>query len=329
MIITRSPLRVSFLGGGSDFPSHFRTHGGAVLATAIDRHAYVTVAPLSGRFHSCRYKLAYSKVEVAASLNDIHHPAIRECIRLACPDEELEMHYAADLPAGTGLGSSSSFVVALLQALHGFRSHLVAMEQLAREAIDIERVKLAEPGGIQDQILAAYGGFNLITFSGENGFEVQRLPLSQRRLQEIEEHCLLLYTGMIRNSGEVLTEQARRNSEGSNVKLLCSLAELAHRGAEHIASDRPVLDFGHLLHEGWLIKKQLAPLSLPQIDRIYETALKLGATGGKLLGAGRGGFLLVWAPPEKHAAIAEAADQMAPLRIRVATSGTTIIHVSA
>jgi len=329
MIITRSPLRVSFLGGGSDFPSHFRVHGGAVLATAIDRYAYVTVAPLSGRFHGCRYKLAYSKVEVASSLDEIRHPAIREGIRLACPDAELEMHYVADLPAGTGLGSSSSFVVALLQALYGFRNRLVAMEQLAREAIQIERVELAEPGGVQDQILAAYGGFNLITFSGENDFEVQRIPLSQGRLHEIEDHCLLLYTGLARNSGEVLTEQSRRNSDGSNAKSLCSLADLARQGAEHIASDRPILDFGHLLHEGWLIKKRLAPLSLPQIDRIYERALELGATGGKLLGAGRGGFLLVWAPAEKHAAIAEAAEQMTPLRIRVATSGATIIHASA
>ncbi|HUI07378.1 MAG TPA: GHMP kinase [Verrucomicrobiae bacterium] len=329
MIITRSPLRVSFLGGGSDFPSHFRVHGGAVLATAIDRYAYVTVAPLSGKFHGCRYKLSYSKVEVASSLDEIRHPAIREGIRLACPDAELEMHYVADLPAGTGLGSSSSFVVALLQALYGFRNRLVAMEQLARDAIRIERVELAEPGGVQDQILAAYGGFNLITFSGENDFEVQRIPLSQGRLQEIEDHCLLLYTGMTRNSGEVLMEQSRRNTDGSNANSLCSLADLARRGAEHIASDRPILDFGHLLHEGWLIKKQLAPLSLPQIDSIYEAALELGATGGKLLGAGRGGFLLVWAPAEKHAAIAEAAEQMTPLRIRVATSGATIIHASA
>ena len=329
MIITRSPLRVSFLGGGSDFPSHFRTHGGAVLATAIDKFAYVTVSPLSGKFHGCRYKLTYSKVEVASSLDEIRHPAIRAGIRLACPDAELEMHYVADLPAGTGLGSSSSFVVALLQALYGFRNRLVAMEQLARDAIQIERVELAEPGGVQDQVLAAYGGFNLITFSGENDFDVQRIPLSQGRLQEIESHCLLLYTGMNRSSGEVLLEQSRRNNDGSNAKLLCSLADLAHRGAEHIASDRPILDFGHLLHEGWLIKKRLAPLSLPQIDRTYEAALQLGATGGKLLGAGRGGFLLVWAPPEKHAAIAGAAEQMTPLRIRVATSGATIIHASA
>jgi D-glycero-alpha-D-manno-heptose-7-phosphate kinase len=328
MIITRSPLRVSFLGGGSDFPSHFRTHGGAVLATTIDKYAYVTVAPFIGRFHSGRYKLAYSKVEVAASLGDIHHPAIRECIRLACPDDELEIHYVADLPAGTGLGSSSSFVVGLLQALHGFRSRMAAPEQLAREAIQIERVVLAEPGGVQDQILAAYGGFNLITFRGDNGFDVQRIPLSQERLQEIEEHCLLLYTGMTRNSGEVLTEQSQRNNEGDNAKLLCVLTDLARRGAEHIASNQPILDFGHLLNEGWLIKKRLAPLSLPQIDRTYETAMQLGATGGKLLGAGRGGFLLVWAPPEKHAAIAEAAKHMASLRIRVATSGATIIHAN-
>ena len=134
---------------------------------------------------------------------------------------------------------------------------------------------------------------------------------------------------MTRNSGEVLTEQSQRNTEGSNAKLLGSLADLARQGAEHIASERPILDFGHLLHEGWLIKKRLAPLSLPQVDRVYETALKLGATGGKLLGAGRGGFLLLWAPPEKHAAIAEAAEQMTPLRIRVAASGATIIHTSA
>jgi D-glycero-alpha-D-manno-heptose-7-phosphate kinase len=328
MIISRAPLRVSFLGGGSDFPAHFEKHGGTVLATAIDKYVYVTVGPYDSRFHGNSYKLAYSKTEEASRITDIQHPAIRETIRLACPDRELELHHIADLPARTGLGSSSSFVVAMLQALAGFRGQSISPDRLARDAIDIERHVLAEAGGVQDQILAAYGGFNLVHFSHRGDFEVQRVPLSPARLAQIESHCLLLYTGITRNSYDVLAEQSRKTSEGKITQLLCAMAELARQGADYLCSERPILRFGELLHEGWKLKQQVSSLSLPVIDELYGKALALGATGGKLLGAGRGGFLLLWAPPECHAAIVAATNGLAPLRIRVAAPGATIIHTA-
>lgn len=327
MIITRAPLRVSFLGGGSDFPGHFREHGGAVLATAIDQYVYVTVSPFDYRFHGNRYKFAYSRTEVVDSIDDIEHPAIRESVRLVGLKPGLEMHTIADLPARTGLGSSSTFVVAMLRALYAFQGRLVSTRQLAREAIRVERDILAEAGGYQDQVLAAYGGLNLVEFSGGGDFEVVRMPVSCERLRQMEEHCILLYTGIRRNSFEALARQQQRSHTGRDDKHLCALASLARDGAQFLASPKPLREFGEILHENWTIKKKVLDASLPVIDEAYETARANGAVGGKILGAGQGGFLLLWAPPECHPAILrKVGDSMQPLTVSFNAPGATIIH---
>ena len=327
MIIARVPFRVSFLGGGSDFLPHFRKHGGAVLATAIDSYVYVTVAPYKGTFHGSRYKLAYSRMEQVSELDDIEHPAIREAIRFACPSVDLELHHISDLPACTGLGSSSSFVVGMLQALYGLQNRMVPTHQLASEAIRIEREILRETGGYQDQVLAAYGGINLVEFADGGQFVVRRLPIARERVAEIERHCLLLYTGVRRNSFDVLGEQSRRNGNGQNTNTLDQLAELAREGARLLVGNAPLTGFGELLHEGWQLKKQLADVSLPEIDEAYERARAAGASGGKVLGAGKGGFLLLWAPPDRHEDVVQAVDGgMTPMRIGINAPGATLIH---
>lgn len=328
MIITRAPLRVSFLGGGTDFPGHFETHGGAVLATSIDKYVYVTASPFLQAFHGSKFKLSYRQIETVKSIPEIQHAAMRACFELAYPDgPPLEVHHIADLPANTGLGSSSSFAVALLHALHASLGKLATVGTLAREAIRVEREILAEAGGWQDQICAAYGGLSLVEFGVGRTFQVTRLPLSSARAEAIENHCLLLFTGILRNSFEVLQTQVARTADGSNLEHLKHMAELARRGARVLAGDTSLETFGELLNEGWTLKRKLADVSMPAIDDAYEAALKAGATGGKLLGAGKGGFLLVWAKPERHAAILKALPkELVPLRVSIRAPGATIIH---
>lgn len=327
MIIARAPVRISFLGGGTDYLPHFKKNGGAVLGTAVDKYAYITAAPYLQTFHGHHYKLSYSKIETADNIDEIKHPLLREAIRMACPDMELELHYIADLPAKTGLGSSSSFLVATLQSLHGLSSNDTSAQQLAEEAIHIERHILKEPGGYQDQVMAAFGGFNLVEFSGEGKFTVNNLSLPPERQQSINEHCLILYTGVNRNSFEVSKTQMEKTNDGSNADTLNKLADLARQGAEFLVSDKPLIEFGELLNEGWNLKQKLGDINFPEADRAYEEALKLGATGGKLLGAGKGGFVLLWAPPETHQEIIGGiSNRMPALQIKAGAAGSTIIH---
>ena len=328
MIISRSPLRVSFLGGGTDFPAHFRTEGGAVLSTAVDAYVYVTVSPLLQRFHKCRFKLAYSQVEQVETLDAIRHPAIREALRLLGIDGGVELHTIADLPSSTGLGGSSSFVVGMLQALHAHAGRFAAPEQLAHEAIRVERELLHEPGGVQDQIAAAFGGLNLIEFGPDDAFHVHRVPLSTARLREVEAHALVLYTGITRNSFDVHRDTDKRASTADGAAALRRLADLARLGVRQLESGHDLAGFGELLHEGWEIKRRTSNASLPVIDAAYATARAHGAIGGKLLGAGQGGFLLLWATPERHADIVNALPEMAPIHFALGAPGATLIHAS-
>lgn len=327
MIIARTPLRISFLGGGSDYLEHFKENGGAVLGTAIDKYAYISAAPYLQAFHGFKYKLSYSSVEVVNSINEIKHPLIRESIRLACPNLELELHYIADLPARTGLGSSSSFLVAMLQALHGLQSNFVSAKQLADEAIDIERNILKEAGGYQDQIMAAYGGINLVEFSGNGKYSIHQLPISPERRNMMDQHCLILYTGIHRNSFEISMPQLQLTNEGKNAEPLNALVKLAREGADFLASDKPIAQFGEFLNQGWTLKKQLGDITLPEIDEAYSQALEHGAIGGKLLGAGKGGFILLWAAPENHSRIINGISRRMPqLKIKTGAPGATVIH---
>lgn len=324
MVIARAPVRVSFLGGGTDFPDHFRQHGGSVLVTAINRFAYVTVQPFLREYFDHSIRLAYRKNEAVNATADIQHPAIRAALEKLGLDSGLEMHVMADMPARTGLGSSSSFVVAMLQALHGFCGRFRSARDLADEAIEIERYILKEAGGWQDQVIAAHGGFSLINFGRDGSYHVTQVPLPQQRVQELEQHMLLVYTEIQRDSFSVLGQKAP-GSGAEKTKILCKMAELAQTGVDYLASDRPISKFGELLHAGWELKKLAGAVSLPQIDEWYEAGIRAGATGGKLLGAGQGGFLLFIAEPRFHDAIRKAVGGRPTVAVRVNAPGSQVI----
>jgi D-glycero-alpha-D-manno-heptose-7-phosphate kinase len=323
MVISRAPIRVSFLGGGTDFPDHFRQHGGAVLATAINRYAYVTVQPFLEEYFDHKIRLSYRRSESVNSTAEIQHPAIRAALEKLGLASGIEMHVMADMPARTGLGSSSSFVVAMLQALHAHCGRFRPARDLADEAIEVERVILNEAGGWQDQIIAAHGGFSHITFGRNGSYQASQVPLSSERIHDLEEHMLLVYTEIQRDSASVLGQKGAAVADKS--KILCRMGDLANLGVDYLASDRPIARFGELLHAGWELKKQAGAVTLPQIDRWYEAGLKAGATGGKLLGAGQGGFLLFVAEPRFHDAIRKAIGAQPAVRVRVNAPGAQIV----
>jgi len=323
MIITQAPVRISFFGGGSDFPEHFERHGGTVLVTAIDRFAYVTIQRFHHEFFDHRLHISYRKTEACKHASEIEHPAIRVCLEKLGIEEGAELHYMADLPAKTGLGSSSTFVVAMLQALHAYRGQFCSAQSLADEAIEVERHILKEIGGVQDQIIAAYGGTCLIRFDRTLKFSVSQIPLPRERIQELQDHMLLLYTGIQRESYSVMSQRVKETS--SNGDLLCEMSRLAEAGAEILADGVPIIRFGELLHETWLLKRQLANVSLPVIDEAYEIGRREGAAGGKLLGAGQGGFLLFIAKPEYHERIKTALPDMISLRVGINAPGSRVI----
>jgi D-glycero-alpha-D-manno-heptose-7-phosphate kinase len=323
MVISRAPIRVSFLGGGTDFPDHFRQHGGAVLATAINRYAYVTVQPFLEEYFDHKIRLSYRRSEAVNTTAEIQHPAIRAALEKLGLTSGLEMHVMADMPARTGLGSSSTFVVAMLQALHAHCGRFRPARDLADEAIEIERVILNEAGGWQDQIIAAHGGFSHITFGRNGSYQASQVPLSAERVHDLEEHMLLVYTEIQRDSASVLGQKGAAVADKS--KILCRMGDLANLGVDYLASDRPIARFGELLHAGWELKKQAGAVTLPQIDKWYDAGLKAGATGGKLLGAGQGGFLLFIAQPRFHDAIRKAIGAQPAVRVRVNAPGAQIV----
>jgi D-glycero-alpha-D-manno-heptose-7-phosphate kinase len=325
MVISRAPVRVSFLGGGSDFPDHFQHHGGAVLATAINRYAYVTVQPFLQEYFDHRIRLAYRRSEAVNTTAEIQHPAIRAALEKLGLASGLEMHVMADLPARTGLGSSSAFVVAMLQALHAHCGRFRSTRDLALEAIDVERNILQEAGGWQDQIIAAHGGFSLITFGRDGSYNAMQVPLSTDRIRALEEHMLLVYTEIQRDSFSVLGQSASTHAAIDKSRILTRLSELAELGVDYLASDRPISRFGELLHAGWELKKQAGAVTLPQIDAWYSAGRHAGATGGKLLGAGQGGFLLFIAEPRYHEAIRRAVGGCPTVKVRINAPGAQII----
>lgn len=324
MIIARAPVRVSFLGGGSDFPGHFNEHGGAVLVTAVDRFAYVTVQPFLREYFDHSIRLAYRRTEAVKDLSEIQHPAIRTALEKVGLTDGVEMHVMADMPARTGLGSSSSFVVSMLQALHGFKGVFRTARELADEAIDLERNILKEAGGWQDQVIAAHGGFCLIRFNRGGSYEVSQLPLSMQRIRQLEDHMLLVYTEIQRDSFSVLG-QPSPGQPADKARVLREMAGLAERGVEYLACDKPISRFGELLHEGWELKKRAGAVTLPEIDAWYEAGLKAGATGGKLLGAGQGGFLLFIAEPRFHDDIRRAVGNRPTVKVRLNAPGSQIL----
>ena len=302
MIITRTPLRISFFGGGTDYPIWYREFGGAVLATTIDKCCYITVRRLPPffEFHS---RVSYSKVENVNQNRAIEHPSVRGCLQYLGIDEGVEIHHVADLPARTGLGTSSAFTVGLLQGLYALKDRMRDKHSLATEAIHVEQEVLKEAVGAQDQISAAYGGFNRINFNIDGSFEVKQVIIPRERLTTLQQHFALYFTGFSRTASEVAKEQVRVTPQRKNE--LEKMLQMVDEAEAIVANqNRSLNEFGRLLHETWQVKRTLTKnITNSNLDEIYEAGRSAGALGGKLLGAGGGGFMLFFVPPERRQAL--------------------------
>ena len=324
MIISRAPLRVSFFGGGTDFPEYFAKEGGAVLATAIDKYSYVTASTFHSHLFEYAVRVSYSKGELGRTIDDIQHPVFRECLRFCGISRDIELHTVADLPAFTGLGSSSTFTVSLLHALHAFKGESIAPLDLAYEAIQIERSVLRECVGLQDQVTAAVGGFNVVEFRAEDDIRVTPLGLSPQRLEEIERHLFLVFTGVKRKSQDLEAQKMKRLA--ANLGHLREMRRMVDSGRSLLDSPQSLSAFGALLHEAWVAKRRLdESVTSPAIDSLYDRGREAGAWGGKLLGAGGGGFLLFVVPPERREALVRSMEGKHEIRVRISAPGSTII----
>ncbi len=306
MIISRTPLRISFLGGGTDYPAYFQRYGGATLVAAIDKYTVLTVHRLM-QFADHRIRIHYSQVESVQRLEEIRHPSARECLRFMGVDGGIEIHYVSDLPARTGLGSSSSATVGLLHALHRVKGESVNREQLAAEAVHVEQRLIGERVGCQDQYACAIGGLSQLEFHPDGHVTAHPVALDAVQLELLREHLLLLYTGIQRDAHLVLQEQLERTAAGDNTDALHRLKALVGESRDVLANGKDLTAFGRLLHEGWMLKRELSSrVSTSWIDDLYRRALTAGAVGGKLLGAGSGGFLLLFVEPSKRGAVRQA-----------------------
>lgn len=326
MIISMTPLRISFLGGGSDYPEYSDIHGGETLVTSIDKYTYITVSPLT-EFFDHRIRVSYSKTELCRDVEEIQHPSVRESLKLLGIEGGIEISVVSDLPARTGLGSSSCFTVGLLHALHAFKGNLVSKEQLANEAVLVEREMIKERVGLQDQYACACGGLLHLGFQPGRQVTIAPLPLSQSRIKALEERLLLFYTGLQRTAHDILEEQMRKTVSGEVNTHLDRLKSLAREGVGVLSNSCDLSVFGQLLHQGWVLKKSLSSsISTTFIDDAYEAARSSGAVGGKLLGAGGGGFLLLYAEPYNHESVREKLSNLREVPFCFENSGTRIIH---
>jgi D-glycero-alpha-D-manno-heptose-7-phosphate kinase len=324
MIISRTPFRVSFFGGGTDFPEFYKEHGGAVLLTTINKYCYISLHALSP-FFKHKFRASYAKTESVIEPSEFVHPLIRETLLQLNVTQGLEISHVADLPGRTGLGSSSSFTVGLLHALHAFHDQRVTAEDLAREAIIIERERIKDAGGHQDQYAAAYGGLTRLDFLTNQQISVKPLAVGTARLSELENHLMLFYTGLEQSAEEILTEQKKRTHV--NTATLLQMKAMVGEAETILTGKTPLKEFGTLLHDSWLLKKGLSSgISNTTIDQAYEAARQAGAWGGKLLGAGGRGFLLFFAPPECQPLIRSVLSPLLEVRFSCTSTGSEIIY---
>jgi D-glycero-alpha-D-manno-heptose-7-phosphate kinase len=324
MIISRAPVRISFFGGGTDYPEFFLKEHGAVLATAIDKFSYVTASPFPSHLFDYSMRISYRDSELVREVGEIKHNVFRECLKLCGLEKDIELHNVADLPAFTGLGSSSAFTVSLLHVLHSFKGEFLRPHELACEAIHVERHILKDNVGCQDQVLAAYGGFNVIEFRTEKDISVNRVPMSPQRLAEFEAHVFLVFTGIKRKASDVVAKQLQRVDQNKSV--LHTMRAMVHEGANILTDHRPLAEFGDLLHQAWQAKRTLdGGVSNGEIDALYEQGRTAGAWGGKLLGAGGGGFMLFFAPPEAHPKLKSVFAERQLLNVKLNAPGSQII----
>ena len=324
MIITRTPFRVSFAGGGSDLPSFYRRHEGCVLSMTINKYMYVSIHPTFNRDETV---VKYSQTEIVRDVRAVQHPIARQLL-LDYGIDGVEIVSTADVPAGTGLSTSSAYTVGLIHALNAFRGKLCSQERIAREACELEIEKLGEPIGKQDQYGTAVGGLKFIRFKSDDSVEVEPLAVSRQKLSELEGNLLLFYTGLTHSAGEILQEQ-NKNVAGEDKKFqnLVKMTELAYELREAVVAGK-LDDFGRILNENWLLKRELASqISNDKIGKYYDLAMANGALGGKLLGAGGGGFLLFYCPTQKQKRLRSALSDLWELPFAMESSGTKIIYV--
>jgi D-glycero-alpha-D-manno-heptose-7-phosphate kinase len=323
MIIARTPYRISFFGGGTDYPAWYLQHGGAVLATSIDKYCYLTCRHLPPFFEH-RIRVVYSKIENCHGIDDVQHPAVREILRFLRFERGVEIHHDGDLPARSGIGSSSSFCVGLLHALYALQGRMPSKAQLAAETIQIEQGLMQETVGSQDQVTAAYGGFNQIVFQQSGEISVRPVTISPQRMRALNDHLLLLFTGIKRTSSDVAQSYVKRMD--ANKRHLRIMKDLVDEAIGVLQGEQDLGAFGELLHESWLAKRSLSKeVSTSEIDDVYQSALAAGAHGGKLLGAGGGGFLLLFARPDRHAELREKFEGMIHVPFRFESGGSQII----
>lgn len=323
MIISRSPFRVSFFGGGTDYPSYFRDHPGAVLATTIDRYCYITCRYLPPFFEH-RSRVLYSKIELAASNDQIQHPAVRATLKFLEIAEGVEIHHDADLPARAGIGSSSTFCVGLLNALYAMKHRMVTKEQLAHDAIIVEQKMLQENVGCQDQVMSAFGGLNRVEFHPNETFTVTPMILPPKRFASLNDHLMLFFTGFTRNATDIAAEQIQNTAR--NTATLSRMYAMVGEGVDILGGTGDITAFGELLHEAWMHKRGLSSrVTTSVIDTVYDEARAAGAVGGKLLGAGGGGFMMLFVPPSLQADVKERLKKFLCVPFNLETSGSQII----
>lgn len=322
MIVSKTPLRMSFVGGGSDLPAYYREEIGAVLSTSIDKYMYICV---NKKFDG-RIRLSYTKTEDVQSRHEIEHPLVRQALDVVGIDGGIEIASMADIPSkGSGLGSSSTYTVGLLNALYAYRNRFASKETLARQACEIEIDRCGEPIGKQDQYAAAYGGLNLIRFHPDDSVSVDPVICKPSLLQEMEDSTLVFFTGRTRSASAVLASQSAAMQATDRRALMRRMVQLAFEMKEQLESGT-LEHLGTLLDENWRLKAQLTSgISDPQIDSWYAAGLANGALGGKLLGAGNGGFMMFYAPPERHTQITAALGDLQPVKFRFDRTGAQIV----
>ncbi len=327
MIISRTPFRVSFFGGGTDYEPWFREHGGAVLATSIDKYCYLNCRFLPPFFEH-KSRLVWSEIECVTERSQIRHPVIRAVLEMLKIEDGVEIHHNADLPARSGLGSSSSFTNAMLLAAYALIGKMICKRELAEKAVFVERELLRENVGVQDQIQTAHGGFNKILIGQDGGFTVEPVIAPKPRLTQFHDHLMLFFTGVSRNASEIAGEQIA--SIGKKQAELHAMRALVDEGERVLTGSGDLKDFGRLLHESWQLKRGLSAKIAPGfVDDVYEKARRAGAIGGKLLGAGGGGFMLFFVPPDRQSRVLAELGGLVHVPFAFETGGAQLVYYDA
>lgn len=324
MIISKTPHRISFFGGGTDYPSWYLEHGGKVLGGAINKYCYITCRELPP-FFKHKHRIAYSKVETVNHVDEIQHPSVKCTLKYLGIDKGLEIHHDGDIPALSGMGSSSAFTVGLIKTLYALKGKIILKEELYKKAIHIEQEIIKEHVGSQDQVWAAYGGFNTIDFLQNGKIVVEPLIMKESLIRKCESKFMLFYTGRARYASEIAKEQIENT--GRNKRDLHEIRRLVDEAEDVLmAESEDFMDFGRLLHETWQLKKNLSDkITNAEIDEIYDLAMKNGAVGGKLLGAGNGGFLVFYVEPEYQQRVKDALKNYSHVPFSFDFTGSEII----